>query len=185
MTESRKRAVLTSASLDFASIAAGDTAELTIALDDARAGDVVALGPPANIVPGLVATGYVNAADDVVVRLHNTTAGAIDPSAGSVAAQGTLTLDTQPTDLDTVVVGGVTYTFLDIFVDAVNNVFTGVDLAASKVNLTAAINASGGTPGTTHYTSQVVNPTVTNAAFSVDDSVFTATETRLLSAGFR
>jgi hypothetical protein len=122
-----------------------------------------------------VATGYVNAADDIVVRMHNTTAGAIDPSAGAVAAQGTLTLDTQPTDLDTVVVGGVTYTFLDSFVDAVDNIFTGADLAASKVNLTAAINASGGTPGTTHYTNQVVNPTVTNATFISDDSIFTAT----------
>ena len=178
MTESRKRAVLASASLDFASIAGGETAELTFELDDARAGDVVALGPPAFLDVGLIATAYVNASNDVVVRLHNTTASAIDPSAGAqaaVAAEGTLTMDTQPTDTDTVVVGGVTYTFLDSFVDTVDNVFTGADLAASKVNLTAAINATGGTPGTTHFTSQVVNPTVTNAAFGGDDSVFTAT----------
>jgi hypothetical protein len=179
MTESRKRAVIGSESLDFPSISAGETAELSFDRSkhygDARAGDAVALGPPANFPPGLVATGYVDAADDIVVRVHNTTAGAIDPSAGAVAAQGTLTLDTQPLDLDTVVVGGVTYTFLDSFVDAVDNIFTGADLAASKVNLTAAINASGGTPGTTHYTNQVVNPTVTNATFISDDSIFEAT----------
>ena len=181
-TESRKRAVLTAASLDFGSIAAGKTAELTIESDDARAGDVVALGPPGFLDVGLIATAYVNVAEQIVVRLHNTTSAAIDPSAGeqaAVAAAGTLTLDTQPTDTDTVIVGGVTYTFLDSFVDAVDNVFTGADLAASKVNLTAAINATGGTPGTTHFTTQVVNPTVTNATFIVNDSLFTAT-----TAGF-
>lgn len=182
MPESRKRAVLFSESLDFPSIAAGETAELAFTKGlhhgNARAGDAVALGSPAFLDVGLMAFAYVDASDDVVVRLHNTTGAAIDPSAGSqaaVAAEGTLTMDTQPTDTDTVIVGGITYTFLDSFVDAVDNVFTGVDLAASKVNLTAAINATGGTPGTTHYTSQVVNPTVTNAAFGGDDSVFTAT----------
>ena len=84
MTESRKRAVLNSASLDFPSIAAGEVAELTMTLDDARAGDVIALGPPANFPAGLMALGFVNAADDIVIRVHNSTAGAIDPSAGGV-----------------------------------------------------------------------------------------------------
>lgn len=174
--ESRKRVVLEAATLNFPSIGAGGVEELTVESQDAAAGGIVALGQPAGFPDGLIATGFVNASDQIVVRVHNTTAAAIDPSAGAaIAAQGTLTLDTQPTDLDTVVVGGVTYTFLDSFVDAVDNVFTGADLAASKVNLTAAINASGGTPGTTHFTSQVVNPTVTNATFISDDSVFTAT----------
>jgi hypothetical protein len=178
MVESRKRAVLQANVLDFPSIAAGETAELTLTMDDARAGDVVALGPPGFLDVGLTATAYVNTANEVVVRLYNSTGAAIDPSAGAqaaVAAQGTLTMDTNPTDADTIVVGGITYTFLDSFVDAVDNVFKGATLAASKINLTAAINASGGTPGTTHFTSQVVNPTVTNATFTADTSVFTAT----------
>ncbi len=92
----------------------------------------------------------------------------------AVKAQGTLTQATQPTDLDTVVVGGITYTFLDVFVDAVNNVFTGADAAAAQVNLVAAISASGGTPGTTHFTSQVTNPLVTVGAFAADDMIATA-----------
>lgn len=174
--ESRKRVVLEAAILNFPSIGAGATEELTIASQDAAAGGIVTLGQPAGFPDGLIATGYIDGSDQIVVRVHNPTGAAIDPSAGTaIAAQGTLTMDTQPTDLDTVVIGGVTYTFLDSFVDTVDNVWTGVDLAASQVNLTAAINASGGTPGTTHFTSQVVNPTVTNATFATDDSVFTAT----------
>jgi hypothetical protein len=182
MTESRKRAVLESASLDFPSIAGGETAELTIALDDARAGDVVALGPPAFLDVGLTATAYVNASNEVVVRLHNTTGSAIDPSAGAqaaVAAEGTLTMAVDPTDTNTITIGSITYTVLDSFVDTVDNVFTGADLAAAKVNLVAAVTATGGTPGTTHFTSQVANPDVDIATFISDDAVLTA-----LVAGF-
>lgn len=88
MTESRKRAVLGSESLDFPSIAAGETAELAFAANthygNARAGDAVALGPPANLPQGLMATAYVDSAGDIIVRLHNSTAGAIDPPAGAV-----------------------------------------------------------------------------------------------------
>jgi hypothetical protein len=88
MTESRKRAVLGSESLDFGSIAAGGTLELTFAksthYSNARAGDAVVLGPPANLPAGLMATGYVNADDDIVVRLFNSTGAPIDPSAGGV-----------------------------------------------------------------------------------------------------
>jgi len=312
MVESRKRAVLVAASLDFPSIAGGETAELTISNDNARAGDVVALGPPAFLDVGLTATGYVNASNEIVVRLHNTTASAIDPSAGAqsaVAAEGTLTVGEDVTgeeassgtltiaeplidtdqftvgtieytmkttpaaaydialgageaaskvnivaainasgtegveyfagtlinadvsasafsgdvctltakvegvagdsvviaetgnelddvsnvfngsgtlgatnagvDGDTFTIGGVTYLFQETFVDEVNNVFAGATEAAAKVNLVAAINADGGTPGTTHFTSQVVNPLATAAAFSGDDSLVTAT-----TAGF-
>lgn len=93
---------------------------------------------------------------------------------GGVAAQATLSMATKPTDGDTVTVGSIEYTFLDSFVDAVNNVFTGADLAASQANLVAAINATGGTPGTTHYTSQVANPDASVAAFSGNDMVATA-----------
>jgi len=83
MTESRKRAVLLSEALDFPSISAGETEELTFTkskhFSNARAGDAVALGPPANLQAGLVATAYVNANDDIVVRVLNSTAGSINP----------------------------------------------------------------------------------------------------------
>jgi len=177
MTESRKRAVLGSESLDFPSIAAGDTAELTFAasLDskNARAGDAVALGPPANLPAGLMATAYVNSSDEIVVRLHNTTAGAIDPSAGAVAAQGTLTMDTQPSDGDTYTIGSKTYTFQTTLTDVDGNVNIGGTLAQAKLNLVAAIDLSG-VAGTDYATSMTAHTEVSVAAFSGDDAVITA-----------
>ena len=97
MTESRKRAVLGSESLNFPSIAADGTAELAFNKDthygNARAGDALALGPPSNLPQGLMASAYVDSDDDIVVRLHNTTAGAIDPSAGAVDEVQNITHD--------------------------------------------------------------------------------------------
>jgi hypothetical protein len=80
MPESRKRAILGSASLDFGSIATTATAELTITVLGAAAGDVVAVGPPSDLDAGLLATAYVSAANTVTVRLYNSTGGAIDPA---------------------------------------------------------------------------------------------------------
>lgn len=68
------------ADLNFASIAAGATAELTITVPGAASTNAVVLGPPAGLEAGLMATGRVSAADTVTIRLHNTTAGAIDPA---------------------------------------------------------------------------------------------------------
>lgn len=72
-----------SATLDFPSIAAGATAELTITLTGCSAGDQVIVGPPSTLAAGLMVTAYCSAANTVTIRLHNTTAGAIDPAAGS------------------------------------------------------------------------------------------------------
>ena len=108
------------------------------------------------------------------VEVDNLSINGNQELAVAIAAQGTLTMDTQPADTNTITIGAITYTFLDIFVDAVDNIFTGADLAAAKLNLLAAVNAVGGTPGTTHFTSQVANPDVSGAAFISDDAIFTA-----------
>lgn len=81
--ESRKRAIFGSASLDFASIAAGETGELTIAVSEAAVGDVVLVGPPSDLDAGLMVTAYVSAAQVVTIRLHNSTAGAVDAAAST------------------------------------------------------------------------------------------------------
>lgn len=70
-----------SASLDFASIAAGASAVLTIAVAGASTTDRVLLNPPATLPNGVVPVAYVSAADTVTVRLNNVTAAAIDPAA--------------------------------------------------------------------------------------------------------
>lgn len=68
------------AAIDFPSIAAGTTAELTITVTGAAVGDDVSVVPNGAPESGLVWSGYVSAADTVKVRLANITSGAIDPA---------------------------------------------------------------------------------------------------------
>lgn len=72
-----------SASLNFPSIAAGATAELTITVTGAATGDAVALAPPATLEAGVVGFGRVSSANTVTVRLANVTSGAVDPAAAT------------------------------------------------------------------------------------------------------
>ncbi len=172
--ESRKRAVLEAATLNFPSIGAGATEELTIASQDAAPGGIVTLGQPSGFPDGLIATGYINGSSQIVVRVHNPTASAIDPSAGTaIAAEGTLTLDTQPTDADPYTIDVKTYVLEDSLTDVDGNVNIGGSLAQAKLNIIAAMDLSG-TAGTDYTLSMTAHPTVDAAAFVSDDAVFTA-----------
>lgn len=174
MAESRKRAVIETATLNFDSIAAGATEELTVESADAKPGGIVALGQPPSFPAGLIATGYINGDGEVVVRVLNTTEGAIDPGgAEAVAATVTLTMDTQPANGDTLTVGGKAYTFQTSLTDVDGNIARGADLAAAKVNLVAAINLAGG-GGTLYADAMTANANVSIAAFGEDVAVLTA-----------
>lgn len=72
-----------SAVLDYPSIAAAASAELTIAVPGAAVGDGVALGLPAAPAAGLVFNAYVSAAGVVTVRASNITGLAVDAGAAS------------------------------------------------------------------------------------------------------
>lgn len=172
--ESRKRVVLEAATLNFPSIGAGLTAELTIASQDAAPGGIVTLGQPASFPDGLIATGYIDTAGDIVIRVHNTTGAAIDPGAGTaVAAQGTLTMDTEPIDGDDYTIDAKTYTFQTTLTESDGNVNIGGSLAQAKLNLVAAMDKSG-VDGTDYASAMTVHPTVDVAAFISDDAVLTA-----------
>lgn len=68
--------------LDFASIAANTTSELTVSVPGATtANGRVSVTPANGIEAGLVVTGYVSAANTVTVRVGNVTVGAINPAA--------------------------------------------------------------------------------------------------------
>jgi hypothetical protein len=71
------------ATLDFPSVAAAGSQDLTISVPGAAVGDDVA-GPFQNAAPpaGLIRTAWVSAKDVVTVRVQNVTAGAIDPASG-------------------------------------------------------------------------------------------------------
>ena len=74
------------ASLDFASIAANTTADMTMTVTGAAIGDVVVVGPSVAFDAGLVATGFCASADTVTVRVANVTIAAIDPTSRTVRA---------------------------------------------------------------------------------------------------
>lgn len=71
-----------SATIDFASIAAGAVATADIAVTGAAAGDYVTLSAPAALEAGLTFCGIANT-DKVTIRLHNTTGAAIDPASAT------------------------------------------------------------------------------------------------------
>lgn len=76
-------------------------------------------------------------------------------------ATGTLTSDTTaPSDDDTVVIGGITYTFKTALTGATHEVLIGASAAEALDNLKSAINASAGA-GTTYGTGTLAHPSVT------------------------
>jgi hypothetical protein len=67
------------AALDFGSIAAASSLDLTIACTGAIVGYPVAMGLPSAPTAGLIYMAWVSAADVVTVRATNITAAPIDP----------------------------------------------------------------------------------------------------------
>ncbi len=91
----------------------------------------------------------------------------------AVASQGTLTMDTEPLDGDDLTIDTKVYTFQTVLLVGDGNVAIGADLAASKVNLVAAINLSG-TEGVEYGAGMTEHPTVSVGDFIADDMILTA-----------
>lgn len=68
------------ASLNFPSIAANSSADLTITVTGAALGDKVSVGYSALIEAGLIPWAFVSATDTVTIRMMNVTSSPIDPS---------------------------------------------------------------------------------------------------------
>ena len=87
----------------------------------------------------------------------------------------TLTMDTQPTDGDKIVIGSRTYTWQASLTNVDGNIWIGSNIAAAKNNLYYAIAASGGTPGTDYATAMTANTEVTVGYFNgSSQAVFTS-----------
>jgi len=71
--------LVNTATLNFPSINAGSTSELTISVPGATTGSSCSCAPNTTIEAGLSWSSYVSAANTVTVRLSNITAGAINP----------------------------------------------------------------------------------------------------------
>lgn len=72
--------------LDFASIPANTSADLTITVTGAAANDIAMAGPPTTQTSGIVISAFVSAANTVTIRAANVTVGAIDPASATYRA---------------------------------------------------------------------------------------------------
>lgn len=109
---------------------------------------------------------------DAVAAQGKLTIG-VEPSPG-VKAQGTLTIAEPVTDGDQFTIDTQEYTLLDTPV-AAYDIAIGNDEDATKVNIVAAINASG-TPGTEYFAGTEIHPTVEATEFDADVMTMTAKE---------
>lgn len=71
------------AALDFPSIAAAGSADLTITVTGAAVGDACHLGLPSAPTAGIVFNTFVSATNTVTVRAMNITVGAVDPASAT------------------------------------------------------------------------------------------------------
>jgi len=88
------------------------------------------------------------------------------------ATLGTTTAGVAP---DTMTIGTTVYRFADVPEQAYD-IDMGGSEANTKLNLVAAINASG-TEGVEYFAGTLIHPTVSAAAFAIDDCVLTAKST--------
>ncbi len=89
-----------------------------------------------------------------------------------VQATGTLTIAEPITTTDQFTIGLIEYTMITTPV-AAYDIAIGASEAASKVNITAAINASG-TPGTEYFAGTLANTLISASAFAGDVCTLTA-----------
>lgn len=108
---------------------------------------------------------------DINFTREGTTLGSAPAAA---AATGTLTLTGNALDTETVVIGSKTYTFQDTLTDVDGNVHIGASASDTLANLIAAINNSGGTPGTDYATSNTIHPDVSATAGTGGTATITA-----------
>ena len=85
-----------------------------------------------------------------------------------------MTAAANATDGGTITIGSKTYTFQAALTDVDGNIHIGASASDTLDNLIAAINASGGTPGTDYATSNTIHPTVSAAAGAGDTVDLTA-----------
>jgi hypothetical protein len=92
---------------------------------------------------------------------------AVNITASTTKASGTLTVDTQPTAGDTMTVGIKKYTFVaNGAADADGKISVGTDLATAQANIVAAINGTDSV--------NTAHPLVTAGAFAANASTITA-----------
>lgn len=86
VAEVAKARLTATATLDFGSINAAASADLTITVAGAAVNDSVSLGLPAAPTAGIMFRGFVSAANTVTVRATNITGSPVDPASATYRA---------------------------------------------------------------------------------------------------
>jgi len=78
------KTITTTATLDFPGTGAQSSSDLTVTLNGAVTGDVVAIGPAsASMAANSCFTAWVSAANTVTIRFNNYSTATLDPASGS------------------------------------------------------------------------------------------------------
>jgi hypothetical protein len=91
-----------------------------------------------------------------------------------VAAEGTLTLDTNPTAADTMVLEGTTFTFVAALTGAANEILIEADLATTKTTIEDAVGVTPAAGNHSVSDQTRLDIKMQGTDFSGDDMVFTA-----------
>ena len=132
---------------------------------------------------GLAIHPTVSAATAFATDTLDLTAKEFGPDEDAIVTTDTFThVDNEFTDttlsttgasaIDTITVDAQVYRFMEVGVQAYD-IFVGADEPATKINIIAAINASG-TPGVEYFAGTNAHPTVSAATFIGDDALFSA-----------
>lgn len=111
---------------------------------------------------------------------------AVDITAVTTKATGTLTVDTKPTSGDTMTIGTKTYIFVPVgTANSDGEISIGADLPAAKVNIVAAINGTDGvnTPNTSASAAEFVVNACTITTFIGGTAGNTIATTETFTAG--
>lgn len=95
-------------------------------------------------------------------------------TAVAIAATASLTIATNPLNTNTVTIDGQVYTLVTSDADVAYKVKIGADVAATRANLIAAINASGVAGITTYGVGTLIHPTVAASAGGTGVMIATA-----------
>src|SRR5579864_3609859 len=91
----------------------------------------------------------------------------------AIKAQGSLTLQNQPTNGQSITIGLKTYTFQTVLTNADGNILIGASIAQTQANLYSAITLTG-IPGTQYASATTLNQDVDATPFSSNIMILTA-----------
>jgi hypothetical protein len=131
--------------------------------------------PISETITGRMVSVKAPLAESTLANLNLTFPGSTIVATGGAFATGTITVTTNPTAADTMIVNGATVSFVSAVTDASLQVLIGANAGATAVNLAAFINSTSALPPFGDVTAGVAGSivTLTSKFKSTDQNSFT------------